>query len=134
MRKLRYDRVKFFNHCLQVFKYILFRILFRCNVASKKSVYFFFNHVINIFTKVFAKKHLTTLCIELFTLNIHHIIIFKNAFSYIKVICFHFFLCRLNLSCDKRVFNSNILFNIQSIHKTCNLITAKNSHKVIFKR
>ena len=99
--KLRYKRVNFFYHAKHIVVNVFLRVLSRRDIAFYDSVDFALNHIINICSKVFAFKYTASLLIEFFPLDIHNVVVFKYAFSYVKVIGFNFSLRSFYLPCNQ---------------------------------
>ena len=96
--------------------------------------HFFFDHVEHISLEVGAAQDLPAFAVNDFTLVIHHIVIFNQVFTNIKMIALNPDLRLLNCFIDDGIFDRDIFAHTGPFHKFTNTVTAETPHNIVFQR
>ena len=110
----------------------VFRINFSRSIHSHGTVYNLFYHFHDVFAQICFCQDFFTLSVNNFTLLVHNVVIFQNVFTNVKVTTFNFLLRIFDGFGYEAMFDGFIIFHTKFIHNACNIITAKETHQIVF--
>ena len=80
----------------------------------------------------FAEEGMVATEVNYFTLHIHHVVVFEQAFTDSEVVLFYLLLGALNRFRNHRVLNHLTLLETEAVHHFGNSFRAEETHKVVF--
>jgi hypothetical protein len=84
--------------------------------------------------KAVAKQGVAAFFVNGFALDVHHVVVFEQAFADAEVVFLHFFLCAFDGFGHHRVLDHVAFFVAHFVHQAGDAVALEQAHEVVFER
>jgi len=118
----------------QSFGILVFFANIRIDVGQHQTFDYIFNHQKNMFFQFLRSsfQHQITFAIDQFALTVHHVIVFKQVFSDLKVVRFDALLRRFHGPAHERMLDLIPFLHPEALHHGRDPVRSKKPHEFIF--